>query len=46
MSIVLGSLFGVAVGELIVYRSPTNTFHICTFAIAVIAAVKHFGIFQ
>nr|DAT03591.1 MAG TPA: hypothetical protein [Caudoviricetes sp.] len=46
MSIVLGSLFGVAVSELIVYRRPTNTFHICTFAIAVIAAVKHFGIFQ
>lgn len=46
MSIVLGFLFGIAVGELLIYRRPTNTFHICTFIIAVIAAVKHFGIFQ
>lgn len=46
MNIVISALIGVALAELGFYKKPTSTFHICTFAIATIAAVKNFGIFQ
>lgn len=46
MNVIISALIGVALAELGFYKKPTNTFQICTFAIAVIAAVKNFGIFQ
>ena len=46
MNTVISVLIGVAIGELVCYRKPTTLFHICTFTIATITAVKNFGIFQ
>ena len=46
MTMLISILIGVAVNELVWYRKPTTLFHICTFAITTITAVKNFGIFQ
>ena len=46
MNTVISVLIGVAIGELICYRKPTTLFHICTFTIATIIAIKNFEIFQ
>lgn len=46
MNMLISILIGVAINELVWYRKSTTLFHICTFAIAAITAVRNFGIFQ